>query len=456
MRTAGAKSIVLIGFMLAVAIGVVAGWAPLLPFLFPPLIFMAIRKRTLPAFLSPVWIAVGILWALGVIGWLTYPMLLGAAGGGLQVVLDADIADKTAILIGWSVTALTAGSAIGILLTREISHDVTLKPFEIAPRYRQVLLVASLVPVAMILADTPLDVLWSRPQYQMYVAVAPIAVLGHQMAVAAVPILGFLFAKEKAAGRLLIVFASVAYLTVFFSYGSRRLAMLPILFALGAYAGSMTKKALAWMVPAVVASAALLPVPLYVRGLSLHGLQPYLEALPNVFQDGPSWETTLNNIMVFFPITALTAYGTPTIPLDAIWLELNPLPGELVGWYNVASTLGLNRATPYSGLGEMGNAGWHYVAGVWITIGLMLSVLEHAVHTAMKLGQQVFAVAIVGMSGLFAFTVTQYNFRSAQRDLIYAFAVAVVVWMISMKARPTTDAVDPARRLATRNLVDRR
>lgn len=431
-------------FPALLVMGTIMVWAqlwPLLWFMVAPVILLLVSHKLLPFFLSPVWIVASVLWAMGVAGWLTYPMLQGVKGGGLQVILDPILADQTAVVIGVSAAALAAGAAFVVMISKPMPHVQSLRPVEIPPQLRQVLMLVSMVPIFMILADTPVDVLWSRPQYQMYVEVAPIAVLGHQLAVGAVGVLGFLFMKEKGAARLFVASGALIYLAMFFAYGSRRMAMLPVLFALGAYAATMTKKSAVWLLVSGVFSALMLPIPLFVRGLSEHGFAPYLAALPDVFTRDTPWLETLNNLMIFFPITALTAYGRPTIPTEHILLELNPLPGEWVGWYEIASTMGLNRATPFSGIGELANVGWPWVIGVWFAIGILVAILERSVHLAVSEGHQVLGVAIVGLAALFALTVTQYNFRSAQRDLIYAVAVALIVWFLAkLKSPPARKA----------------
>lgn len=432
------RVLILPAALIMAAVVTFAEWWPLAWFMVSPIILLLIGNKLLPFFLSPVWICAGVLWAMGVAGWITYPFLQGLKGGGLQVILDPILADKTAVLIGVSVASMALGSAAVVAFRPKKPHVASLHPVEIPSHFRIMLLIASLTPIGMIMSDTPVQVLLSRPQYQMYVEVAPLAVLGHQLAVGAVGVLGFLWAKERGPARLLVGCASLAYLIVFFAYGSRRMALLPVLFALGAYAATMTKKAGIGLGIAGVIAALMLPIPLFIRGLGEHGFLPYLAALPEVYTSDVPWAETLNNLMIFFPITALTAFGTPTIPTSSIWLELNPLPGDRIGWYEIASTMGLNRATPFSGLGEMANVGWPWVFGVWFCVGVLLAILESSVRQAMAHNFQVLAVAMVGLCALFALTVTQYNFRNAQRDLIYAAAVAVAVWVLAQRKSPST------------------
>lgn len=99
----------------------------------------------------------------------------------------------------------------------------------------------------------------------------------------------------------------------------------------------------------------------------------------------------------------------------------------------------------------MGNAGWEWVFGVWFFVGVLLVVLDAAGRRAIASGRPVFAVAIVGLAALFSIAATQYNFRNAQRNLVYAVALAAIVFLLSSR-KDSSEQVDerPAQKLVTR------
>jgi hypothetical protein len=413
---------------------IIADWWPLLPFAVPPLILAFARKRLLPGFLSPVWLSVGIIWVLGVAGWLTYPMLNGRSGGGISARLPEDLADKTAYLIGFSVIVLSAAAAVASYMRPPIARVKSLPQLSLRGSWPTILLIASTVPGILAIIDTGWDFVWERDRYQGLEALSPIGVIGRQAAIGSVAVLGMLYRQASTSMRILNILILIGHFLLFLGWGSRRMALLPIMFVLGACVAGLTMKAAAkWMGTAAVAAALLLPIPLYIRGLQSHGIRPYLEGLPGLYANGgPQWQETLNNIMVFFPITAFTAYNVPTIQTDHFLREINPLPGEMTGWYEISSFMGLNRSTPFSGIGELGNLGWAWVIGAWAVIGVILVVLERYVAKAILLRQPVFAAAILGLCALFVLTITQYNFRNAQRPLMYALALVLAVHLIPM------------------------
>lgn len=430
-----------VAFLLIVAAMIVAGWTPLLPFTVPPLILGLARERLLPGFISPVWLTAGIMWGLGIAGWLTYPMLNGRSGGGISARLPPELADQAAILIGTSVIILTASAAVASYMAPPIPKVKSLPQLNLRGSWPMILLVASTVPALLAIFDTGWEFVWSRNRYQGLETLGPLGVLGRQAAIGSVAVLGMLYRQASRRTKVVIVIILIAHFLLFLGWGSRRMALLPIMFALGAcVSGLSMKSATRWLGVAAVAAALLLPVPLYVRGLTAHGIAPYLQGLPGLYAaGGPQWQETLNNIMVFFPITAFTAYTIPTIPTDYFLREINPLPGEMTGWYEISGQMGLNRSTPYSGIGELGNLGWPWAIGVWAVLGILLVILERQVAESVTIRQPVFAAAILGLCALFVLTITQYNFRNAQRPLMYALVLVLILKLAPLLVRRNKD-----------------
>ncbi|WP_126349980.1 hypothetical protein [Kocuria rosea] len=290
----------------------------------------------------------------------------------------------------------------------------------------------AVIPGFLSILDSGLGSLLFRTEYQG-MDIGTLGVLTRQLAIGSVAILGLLYPRSSHAFKIFIIVALSFYFFLFFGWGSRRIAMLPLLFVIGiCIAGVPRNQALRWIAAGCTTSLLFLPIPLYLRNLGDHGIFPYWASLPRILENGPSWIETLNNIMVFFPITAATAYMTSPIPVEHFVIELNPLPGRMTNWYEISSTMGLNFSTPYSGIGELGNMGWAWVVVVWAVVGILLAILDMAAHKALIDNRPVFAAAIIGLCVLFALTVTQYNFRNAQRDLVYAFVVAFFVYVLPL------------------------
>jgi hypothetical protein len=177
-------------------------------------------------------------------------------------------------------------------------------------------------------------------------------------------------------------------------------------------------------------SAAILPIPLYLRGGETHGLLPYLDALSGFDYSGVDWAVTLNNLLIAFPIAGFTAFGVDAIPLHNLWIGLNPLPGEWVGWYEISDSLNLNRWTPYSMVGELANYGVVPLVVTWFIIGMALAALETRVSKYAEQGYPVFAIVVVGLAALFIIQSLQYTVRSSTRMLVYAFIVVAAAELV--------------------------
>jgi hypothetical protein len=442
------RVLVVAGGTSAVAMGTLLATRPPHPialFLIPAFLLVVLRHRFQPVLMSPTWIVTMILTGIGVAGYLLYDVLAGIGGGGTKGIITPTIATATISLFAMTVTCLVLGASCAVLLgPPTLGHArFHFRPGDQYPRWA--LYVVCFAPLAMtIFGGTDIPSLWERTYYLNRIGGSSFATLGGALALAGVAMAGYLWRSGGRVGKSLPLFVTGLYGALFFAQASRRLALLPLCFAAGAVvAFSGRQRRYPMLLSAAILAAIMLPIPTYLRNQDLHGLKPYIEALPGYFSANINPLTVLNNILISFPITGLTAFDTPSIPIGHILVQLNPLPGAMVGWYDISSTMGLNRATPFSGIGEMGNVGSGMVIAVWLCVGFIIGALDGQVERALRAGQQIIAVAILGCCGLFAITVTQYNFRSAQRPLVYAILICVLAaaWRANRQQRDATVSI---------------
>jgi hypothetical protein len=185
-------------------------------------------------------------------------------------------------------------------------------------------------------------------------------------------------------------------------------------------------------------------VSLFTRSLSDHGLWPYLQALPDITSSHLSWSSILLNLLVGFGAIGKTAFDMPPIPQGDFLVAINPLPGDLAGWYEIARSHRLNVYAPFAALGELGNSGWPFVVGYCLAIGFVLGYLDRRMRTLLARGQQLYGVALVGIAGLSVVLSTQYNLRSTTRLLYYALVLDLIVrvWL-SLAGRSRNQDSEP-------------
>ena len=380
------------------------------------------KRRFQIPILSPTWLSALVLSSTGFFGYVYSAELSGVAGGGIQLVLPPGLEAPTAYVFAAASGLVVVGAYIVLLL-----HGRPPTRLELASGHGSAshwTLAASIVPLLMVIVSLGPSLL-QRDQYLDGSAGSNLFGLGQQLAVAVVPVLGYRAATDKGAARVIAMALSASYLLLFFSLGSRRLALVPLCFAVG-FAMAKRGHTLVATAVASVLSLLMLPLPLYMRGLSAHGLLPYAAALPKFDLGAVDWVATLNNVLVSFPITGFSAFATSHLPLSYLAIGVNPLPGDVAGWYQIARNVELNAWTPFSMVGESANYGMLPFVCIWAAVGLLLGVLEIQVAKFAREGAALFSIAIVGLSGLFALQALQYGLRASTRMLEYAAIAALV------------------------------
>lgn len=224
--------------------------------------------------------------------------------------------------------------------------------------------------------------------------------------------------------------ATGTLMVVLFGYGTRVFAAAPLLYMVGRYlSGAPVSKKLI----AICASTALLllPIPLYMRGLTEHGLLPYstelVRNLPKVYELGSL--KVMSNLGFTFPVADMT-YRSPTlVPPHSLWTSVNPLPSSMAGWDRVGPLMRVNYYVPFSFFGEWASMGLltlFFASFVWglIVRWSIASTLQLVGTTRWAM----FAVIIaLGLGCLSALYCLQYNTRSVARILDIMIIIAIAV-----------------------------
>ncbi len=154
---------------------------------------------------------------------------------------------------------------------------------------------------------------------------------------------------------------------------------------------------------------------LFLRSQGNHGLFPHVEQL---IQNGLSSGAIGNVIGTFLVIIPVTLFGlqVPT-PKNYISTSLNPLPGRLTDWYEIASSLLLNPWTPTGSIAQLHNLGVVQESLVWLLLGFILGLLGKFSSTNDRsLIVSLVSVALVLSASL---QFLQYSLRAGMR-FVYA------------------------------------
>ncbi|MEW1835872.1 hypothetical protein [Microbacterium sp. NPDC079995] len=438
--------VVTVSMVFLVLSGVTSAFYPALLCLLPIVGLVLLRRDLQTPLLSPVWITVGVLSATGFFGYVLADKLEGLEGGGMTLRLTPEVRVETAILFALSAGLIVVGAAAVVLLRRAGGHSTSLREgISFARGAERWILPLTLVPMVLVVGSLG-DRLVYRTVYLAGGAEMTLFGLGQQLAIAAAAVLGYVAANSASRsiriGTLLLL---AAYIVVFLGMGSRRLALIPLCFAIG-YALAKPRRALRAVIPTGLAAVLLLPLPLFFRDSAVHGLVPYASKLAEFSYFEVDWPETLNNVLIAFPTTGITAFGVAPIPLQNLVISLNPAPGGMAGWYDISRDMNLNAWTPFSAVGELGNYGQPWLTLVWVGFGVVLGSLEMLVTRLLALRQPLFGIAIVGLSALFALQSIQYGLRLSSRMIVYAVLAGLVGLLIARRVRPKGRVVTAAPR----------
>ncbi|GAA3672632.1 hypothetical protein GCM10023081_08720 [Arthrobacter ginkgonis] len=386
----------------------------------------------------------------GVIGTLFYSGIQEETRTGASIVIVLNDLQTTETLKLFTVASLStlSGGLATLLILPRLKRRASIKGF--SRGLTRLVLFGCAVPLVILFVSAGGRLLRRTDYIAEAVQVAGISALAVQLAIAAVIVLGYITVSAKGAVRFWAVLMLVGYLLNFFGTGSRRLAMAPLLFMVGALLARRTRLTYWALAAAALLSFYLLKLPLYLRGLPEHGVLPYMAQMPGFLDYEVGWESMALNILVSFGIVGATAYQAPPIPTDAFWASVNPLGGKAAGWYEYAADMRLNVYTPYAGVGELGNQGTIHVVIYFVIVGVLLALGDRAVLRLAARGHGIVSLALVGMAGLFFLYSIQYNLRSSTRMLVYGVVIAMVAGMVS---RYMVKRRQPAPRQAIRSRV---
>lgn len=405
-----------------------SGLAPYVALAAPVFVLYLVRSRLQVPVVSPPWAVVAIFSVIGALGYAFHASLALAGGASVVLTMNDELAAETAYLFAIFNGAIVLG-VLAVVAWRKPRPRERLDLHPPAQGLVDLGLTASalLVATGWVLSG---ERLLLRPEHLVGSEGGSIATLTGTVGIGAVAVCGYLFASQIGLRKAVAFAVVAAYFILFFAASSRRLALLPVLFAVGYFVHRRSRRGWYVLLAALVASALLLPLPLYLRGLPMHGLEPYLERIGDFSYGDVDWMSSINNVLVSFPITAHSAFREAPHPSSWLWIELNPLPGRMVGWYDIAPSLRLNRFTPFSTLGGLGNYGTTTVIGVGLGLGAVLAYLDGRVSTYLATGWQFLAVGLVGMAGFVSVSALQYNLRTSSRLLLYALLIDIAARVV--------------------------
>ncbi|MGN6656415.1 MAG: hypothetical protein ACTHJ9_13865 [Rhodanobacter sp.] len=399
----------------------------------PVVAWLVFRRRLNAVYLSPTLIVSGFLVLIGALGYMLRGFLatLGGRGAGISLTLTDAQASQTLILFmsAAGITVVVSGLALSAVKPKtEVPRSLEWE----LPEPKGILVFLAAAVLVGLVWSAGLDQIMMRPTYMFLGKGSFAGSIGATLGPAMIVVLGYFFAASRGGKRFVTVLLLVGFTVFMFALGSRRFALIPVLFGIGMFLAKNSKRNRIAVLLCAALTAALLPLPLLFRGSAMHGVLPYLEVFSQASPADADWAAALNNVLVSFPIVGASAFDGSRVQTSDIWVSLNPVSGDAAGWYDIAPNLRLNAYTPTAGLGELANVGWIPVVLFFVAAGLVLAWAERRVRRHIANGSHIFAAVILGLSALFVFQMVQYNLRSASRMIVYMMAIEAGLFLIAL------------------------
>lgn len=252
----------------------------------------------------------------------------------------------------------------------------------------------------------------SRDSYQIQTEVGGVATY---LQLPAAFMLGMIYLRRGIHTKTLVLALSLLMVALSFALSSRMLSLTVLMLFTGL---AVSARRYRWIPISVgaLAALALIPIPIYMRGLGEQGLIPNFEALPSValFTEESYWSTA-GNLLSAFNVVAITG-SSAEIPWDALVLSILPLPGVLLGNQTAGADLRINFAIPYAGLGEVASQGIVFLVVFFVLLGLVVGWVERKTDLLRDLtGPTAETLVPLAVAALTAFLFVQYNLRTAMR-----------------------------------------
>ncbi|MFB2555288.1 hypothetical protein [Herbiconiux liangxiaofengii] len=398
--------------------------------------FLITTRRLQPLGVSPVIYFAAYLTLIGLAGFTFTNALQGSGGtGGVDVLVSDEIRVAAANLFLYSAIvilifgAIARGRSVRQGSTSGASAQNVFDMGDLS-RFSGVIIMLALVEFALLIAFLGVSEFFSRPD-RLVGRDSSFEAVFQMVALGAVVALGIVVFSKKGLGRIVAWVLLIAYIAYFISLGTRRLALVPLLILIGYVLARRGRIPLVGAVVTAFFALILLSLPLYFRGLPTHGLIPHLQGL-YVFALNPEiLAASANNVLAGFKISGLTAFAQPPIQLEALWVSINPITGDAAGWYDIARALRLNRYTPYSAVGELGNYGFVVLTAGMAGIGILLGLAQRFNDTLFREPVwKLVGIAALGLTFVFVIQSAQYNLRSDLRYLYLMIGVQIAVLVL--------------------------
>ncbi len=262
------------------------------------------------------------------------------------------------------------------------------------------------------------------------VQVKSLRALAEMMTTLSPLMLGFVYAKGNTLYKLGAGVVLVLYLFYFIGLTTRFVALFPFMFLIGFVFGGGRVKWYFFML-VLLLFPILLYVPINSRAMAYQGVLPVIEWISHgapsqfFYDDDGVYTRMIGNFFHGYMVAFQTWYDWPNMDLSMLWISVNPLPGSMVGWYEIAPMLRVNMYVPYSTYGQLLAHGLVVILLFTIVLAFVFKSFDAFIRSDENPGLKVL-VMICGL--MFIVLSFQYNLRSSVRFLDIGIFVILTSW----------------------------
>jgi hypothetical protein len=240
-------------------------------------------------------------------------------------------------------------------------------------------------------------------------------------------ILGFLYKKNK----IVSVSLFSLFILITLGTGSRTVFLFFILYTFLVFIsnGNTFINKVRFSIQ-VLFSLFLLAYIMQLRQLPEHGIIPYIKSIGSSSQG--FYKSFFFNIYYSFIYGVFVTIKTieeAKLDWGIIFININPLPGAIVGWYDHANDMRINLYAPYSLHGRVFRTGVTFTVGYFFLTGLIFSFFEKKIRNLLNNNKRIYSFILTIILILHIVYAFEYNMRSAIRYFYYAFFIVFMVYV---------------------------
>lgn len=241
-------------------------------------------------------------------------------------------------------------------------------------------------------------------------------------------ILGLIYSKHKMLSTFLFL------LTIFLSIstGSRSVFLFYVFFVCLMFIsnGNNIKNKLRFSIHLAIGFV-FLSFMMQLRSLDSHGLIPYIKSIGSSSESfSRSFFFNLYYSFIYGVYVTIATVKKAQLDWNIIFININPMPGSIAGWYDYADKMRLNIYAPYSLHGRVFKMGYLFTIIYFFLTGLLFSYFEKVVRFKFDKNKRITAFLIVILLALHIVYAFEYNMRAAIRYFYYALFIIFMGYLI--------------------------